>query len=93
MTESSGSRKTDDRARLLTPERDRRRDPRTDPSLLDTTDADDAPTGWTDAVTGDAADRAGRQDGGDWTSMVAPDLAPDPMGFGDSGGRRRNRGD
>ncbi|SDE98338.1 hypothetical protein [Rhodospira trueperi] len=93
MTEPSESKSTEDRARLLTPERDRRRDPRTDPALLDTTEADEAPTGWTEAVTGEAAGRADLQDGGDWTAMVAPDLASDPVDFGDSGGRRRNRGD
>ena len=93
MTEPSDRKDTEDRARLLTPDRDRRRDPRTDPALLDTTDADETPAGWTDAVTGETANHADRRDGGDWTSMVAPDLSPDPVDFGDSGGRRPDRGD
>lgn len=55
----------DDPRRVVTPERDRRRDPRTDPSVLDLGSA----------IEGH----------GDWTAVVAPDLAPRQDRPADSG--------
>ncbi len=79
-------REGDARGRFLAPEQDRRRDPRDEPSILDLgsvreTDGDH-PEGWTDPVApfAGAGDGPGADDGGDWTEMIAPDLAPEADG-------------
>lgn len=79
----------DQRGRLLVPEQDRRRDPRDDPAILDLSSVreqdGDHPEGWTDPATlsagfgGGGGSSGAAPGGGDWTELVAPDLAPDPM--------------
>jgi len=90
-TDRGNAPRRDARGRLLVPEQDRRRDPRDDPSMLDLgsvrEDDGDHPEGWTDpaAPFGNSAGFAGGGGGGadgdgDWTELIAPDLAPDDDG-------------
>lgn len=83
-----GRDRRDERGRLLVPEQDRRRDPRDDPAILDLGSVreqdGDHPEGWSDPATLSAGFGGGggggvSAAGGDWTELVAPDLAPDPI--------------
>lgn len=71
----------EDPRRAVTPDRDRRRDPRDDPGILDLgsvreTDGDQD-GGWAESVTHAGGAGAGPEDAGDWTELVAPDISAD----------------
>lgn len=105
-TDRGKAPRRDARGRLLVPEQDRRRDPRDDPAMLDLgsvrEDDGDHAEGWTDpsAPFGNSAGFGGGGGGGgggadgDWTELIAPDLAPEdesgawrPRGWDRAGGR------